>query len=164
MEQGQKRADQIAARLDGLIKAENDRRAAKGDQPLKYAEIAERINTRSGEKTISVDTVRNLHLGRGTGGRLPNPTVATLDALGLAFGIRDGAQYFLADTTEAVDRQLEAVHDLAALSSGDKAELVGLMTRAAALSPESVRLVVGLADRLRAIEAQHSTGQRNEAD
>ncbi|MEV7123719.1 hypothetical protein [Kitasatospora griseola] len=139
-----------------MISEENVRRSSKGLDPLSYPEIAELANRRAGQKAISADTVRNLHLGRGTNGRPPNPTVNTLDILGGAFGILDGVRYFTGEDTSADDigRQVRAVHKIADLAGGNP-ELVGLMARASQLNPDSFAIVAGLIDRLGAIEANH---------
>ncbi|MFD8597718.1 hypothetical protein ACFV1L_22210 [Kitasatospora sp. NPDC059646] len=164
MEIGQSRVRRISTRLDRLITAENERRRSAREHgvgtklpDLTYDEIAERANAKLGPKAISSDTIRNLHLMRGSGGRPPNPTVNTLDALAAAFGIDDGVLYFTGSDgdAETVHKQLDAVHTLAALTGGS-AELLGLMARATALTPGSIALVADLASRLREIEAQHT--------
>ncbi|MFD5610534.1 hypothetical protein [Kitasatospora sp. NPDC127060] len=155
----QQHANRISARLGALIVDENSRREEKGEPALRYADIAERINRRAGKKVISMDTIRNLHLGRAAGGGLPNPTIATLDAVGVAFGIREGARYFLSEDTSEIDRQLRNMRALADLRSGGS-ELMGLMNRAAGLSEESVKLVAGLAERLQEIERAHGGTER----
>ncbi|MGX4733144.1 hypothetical protein [Kitasatospora griseola] len=129
---------------------------------MTYDEIAERANAKLKAKAISSDTIRNLHLMRGSGGRQPNPTVNTLDTIAVAFGIEDGVRYFTGsdDEADAIRRQLDAVHALAALSSGNTA-LSSLLARAASLPSGSLNLVVDLAERLHAIEEQHSPPRRD---
>ncbi|MEV7187449.1 hypothetical protein [Kitasatospora sp. NPDC093102] len=147
------RARKIAERLDGLMAAEA---ARIGRKPPAYRELADRINRIAGHNVISKDTIRNLHQAETQKGQPPNPTVETLDWLGLAFGIRSGAAYFLDDAkAAAVDEQLQGLGKLAGLRVAlGNAEVIGLAQRASGLSDNSLNMLVALADRLRALEEE----------
>ncbi|MEU6863208.1 hypothetical protein ABZ924_08055 [Streptomyces sp. NPDC046876] len=147
------RARKISERLDGLILREAAR--AGGKAPA-YRELADRVNRIAGRSVISRDTIRNLHQATTQKGQSPNPTVETLDWLGLAFGIRSGATYFLDDAkAAAVDEQLLALDKLAGMQAAvGNAGVIGLAQRASGLSDNSLHMLVALADRLSALEAQ----------
>ncbi|WP_459648947.1 hypothetical protein [Kitasatospora sp. Ki12] len=131
-----------------------------GDKAPGYRELADRINRIAGRNVISKDTIRNLHQAATQKGQSPNPTVETLDWLGLAFGIRSGATYFLDDAkAAAVDEQLRGLGKLAALNGAlGNAEVIGLAQRASGLSDNSLHMLVALADRLKALEEEAAGG------
>ncbi|MFH8642492.1 hypothetical protein [Streptomyces goshikiensis] len=145
------RARRIADRLDSLLVRESARTGAPAST---YRELADRINRIAGRDVISKDTIRNLHLGTNQKGQAPNPTVDTLDWLGAGFGVRAGASYFLDDASaEAVDEQLDALHQLAGLRAAlGNSEVVTLAQRASGLSDNSLHMLVSLAERLKALE------------
>ncbi|GAA2642153.1 MULTISPECIES: hypothetical protein [Streptomyces] len=147
------RAQKISERLDRLIVQETAR--AGGKAPA-YRELAERVNRIAGRGVISRDTIRNLHQATTQKGQPPNPTVETLDWLGLAFGIRCGATYFLDDAKAAVvDEQLLALDALANIrAAAGNAGVIGLAQRASGLSDNSLHMLAALADRLSALEAE----------
>ncbi|MBV2153164.1 hypothetical protein [Kitasatospora sp. SUK 42] len=160
------RARKIAGRLDALIQGEASR---AGGRAPGYRELAERINRIAGRNVISKDTIRNLHQASTQNGHAPNPTVETLDWLGLAFGIRSGATYFLDDARAAlVGEQLQGLERLAGLRAVlGNAEVVGLAQRASGLSDNSLHMLVALADRLKALEEEASGatgGDRDRSD
>lgn len=140
----------IARRLDHLIETENTRRRATGQAPVTYRELAERSNEHAAPgRAIGKDVIHHLHRGRNGDGRATNPTVETLNAIGRAFKIANGAAYFVSPDTTVVDQQLRILDDLLSMrTDGDTA--VGAMFRTGA-PVESVQLVSKLADRLRAI-------------
>ncbi|MEV6580504.1 hypothetical protein AB0M92_20320 [Streptomyces sp. NPDC051582] len=147
------RARKISERLTRLIDQETVR--AGGKTPA-YRELADRVNRIAGRSVISRDTIRNLHQSVTQKGQAPNPTVETLDWLGLAFGIRSGATYFLDDERAVtVDQQLLALEKLANIQSVvGNAGVIGLAQRASGLSDNSLHMLVALADRLSALEAE----------
>ncbi|MFJ8015624.1 hypothetical protein [Streptomyces sp. NPDC096339] len=147
------RARRISERLEGLIAREAAR--AGGKAPV-YRELADRVNRIAGRNVISRDTIRNLHQASTQKGQPPNPTIETLDWLGLAFGIRSGATYFLDDAKAAVvDEQLLALDKLAELRAATgNTTVIGLAQRASGLSDNSLDMLVALADRLCALEAE----------
>ncbi|WP_404953872.1 hypothetical protein [Streptomyces sp. 147326] len=147
------RAHKISERLSALIAQEAAR--AGGKAPA-YRELAERVNRIAGRNVISRDTIRNLHQATTQKGQAPNPTVETLDWLGLAFGIRSGATYFLDDAkAAAVDEQLLALSKLADINGAvGNSGVIGLARRASGLSDNSLHMLVALADRLSALEAE----------
>ncbi|MEU8844509.1 hypothetical protein AB0D97_36345 [Streptomyces roseus] len=152
------RARRISERLDKLIAREAAR--AGGKAPA-YRELADRVNRIAGRSVISRDTIRNLHQASTQKGQAPNPTVETLDWLGLAFGIRCGVTYFLDDAkAAAVDEQLLALDKLAEVHAAvGNAGVVGLAQRASGLSDNSLHMLVALADRLSALEAEAAAGE-----
>ncbi|MFD9575802.1 hypothetical protein ACFWBI_39065 [Streptomyces sp. NPDC059982] len=135
--------------------------ARTGGKTPAYRELADRINRAAGRGVISRDTIRNLHQASTQKGQSPNPTVETLDWLGLAFGIRCGATYFLDDgRAAAVDEQLLALDKLAGVHAAvGNAGVVGLAQRASGLSDNSLHMLVALADRLSALEAEVAAGE-----
>ncbi|MGW5346689.1 hypothetical protein [Streptomyces sp. NPDC004050] len=147
------RARKISERLEALIAREA---ARAGGKPPVYRELADRVNQIAGRSVISRDTIRNLHQASTQKGQPPNPTVETLDWLGLAFGIRSGATYFLDDAKAAVvDEQLLALDKLAELRAATgNTGVIGLAQRASGLSDNSLGMLVALADRLSALEAE----------
>ncbi|MEV7521412.1 hypothetical protein [Streptomyces sp. NPDC091371] len=147
------RARKISERLDALITREAAR--AGGKAPA-YRELADRVNRIAGRSVISRDTIRNLHQASTQKGQPPNPTVETLDWMGLAFGIRSGATYFLDDAkAAAVDEQLLGLDKLADIRAATgNAGVIGLAQRASGLSNNSLHMLVALADRLSALEAE----------
>ncbi|MFJ5552383.1 hypothetical protein [Streptomyces sp. NPDC093225] len=148
------RARKISERLDGLIVREA---ARSGGKAPAYRELADRVNGIAGRSVISKDTIRNLHQATTQKGHPPNPTVETLDWLGLAFGIRSGATYFLDDArAAAVDGQLQSLERLAGLRAAVDGGVVGLAQRASGLSDNSLGMLVALAERLSALEAEAS--------
>ncbi|MER7828274.1 hypothetical protein ABTX85_37645 [Streptomyces sp. NPDC096097] len=149
------RARKISERLTRLIDQETAR--AGGKAPA-YRELADRVNRIARRSVISRDTIRNLHQAVTQKGQAPNPTVETLDWLGLAFGIRSGATYFLDDAKAAVvDEQLLALDKLTSIQAAvGNAGAIGLAQRASGLSDNSLHMLVALADRLSALEAEAS--------
>ncbi|RPF41465.1 hypothetical protein EDD96_5267 [Streptomyces sp. Ag109_G2-6] len=147
------RAHKISEKLARLIAQEA---ARTGGRAPTYRELADRANRIAGRNVISKDTIRNLHQATTQKGQAPNPTVETLDWLGLAFGIRSGATYFLDDAkAAAVDEQLLALEKLAGIQAAvGNAGVIGLAQRASGLSDNSLHMLVALADRLSALEAE----------
>ncbi|MFF1560512.1 XRE family transcriptional regulator [Streptomyces sp. NPDC058279] len=82
----------IAHRLDHLIRTLHP----KDRGPYTYQEIADSIREQAGpdDPTVSHGTIHSLHKGKVT-----NPSVDTLRALGKFFGV--GAKYFLDDEVAA---------------------------------------------------------------
>ncbi|OKI25059.1 hypothetical protein [Streptomyces sp. CB03911] len=147
------RARRIAERIDALITREA---AANHGRAPGYRELADRVNHAAGRSVISKDTIRNLHHASTQKGLAPNPTVETLDWLGLAFGIRSGANYFLDPAAaSAVDRQLDDLDELAGLRDAlGGSGVIGLARRATGLSENSLEMLLALADRLKVLEAE----------
>ncbi|MFJ5121933.1 multiprotein-bridging factor 1 family protein [Kitasatospora sp. NPDC088548] len=152
------RAGEIADRLDRLIKAENERREARGEAHITHREIAKKTGGR-----VSHSTVRSVHLAENGRGAPVNPQVTTLDAIGEVFGIRNGAEYFLSQAAaDVVDAQLKSLHALAAIKGDGEHEPgdpgLSLAFRVAQLGPTSYQVVSKLADRLLAIELNARQG------
>ncbi|MGA5822210.1 hypothetical protein ACPC54_30625 [Kitasatospora sp. NPDC094028] len=140
---------------------ENDRRANRTppQSPVAIPELAERS-----KGVLSETQLRYLKRGFGANGSPVNPTVETLDALGRIFGLSNGASYFTAEDTQAVDKQLDALNALArlrnpsgAVDGGTPDSGLGFMQRAMSLEPSNFNVLVTMAERMAELEAQART-------
>ncbi|MFJ2780273.1 hypothetical protein [Kitasatospora sp. NPDC087315] len=151
-----KQARTIAGRLNDLINAVNEARNLANSPHITYTELVERAyEATQPARHLSTDSVRHIREARNGRGLAPNPTVATLDALGAAFGLRNGARYFLSDAEMAAGMldQVREAHGLSATRGNDG--VAGLMHRAAELGPANRRVVSSLMDQLLEIERLH---------
>ncbi|MGW3271274.1 helix-turn-helix domain-containing protein [Streptomyces kronopolitis] len=133
----------LAQKLDRLIAA----LTPAGGNPPSYNEIARSIDQAAGERVISPSYIWKLHKGEAT-----NPRVSHLEALAAYFDVP--VEYFLNDDIAShVDEQLRL---LAALKTGAARNLA---LRANELSPESLRTLNDMMERLRTLEVQHEPRQ-----
>lgn len=118
--------------VDTMRSAEGGRWSAR--------EIADEINTRHGDRTISHTYVANLLAGRST-----NPTLHTLELLAGLFGVP--IAYFLDDAvTKQVDEELRL---LVALR---QAGVQQVAARMAGLSPGSLASLAQIVEQIRTLE------------
>ncbi|WP_370420636.1 XRE family transcriptional regulator [Streptomyces sp. QH1-20] len=105
-----------------------------------YKEIARSINEAAGERVISSSYIWKLHKGEAT-----NPRLRHLEVLAQYFDVP--TEYFLNDdVADRVDEQLKL---LSLLKTG---AVRNLALRVGELSPESLRTINGMIDRLHALE------------
>ncbi|MGW5116433.1 XRE family transcriptional regulator [Streptomyces noursei] len=127
----------LAEKLDRLITA----LAPVDGAPPSYNEIARAIDEAAGERVISPSYIWKLHKGEAT-----NPRVGHLEALATYFDVP--VAYFLDDDVAShIDEQLRL---LDALKTG---AVRNLALRANELSPESLRALNDMLERLHTLEA-----------
>ncbi|MER7707225.1 hypothetical protein ABTX81_30530 [Kitasatospora sp. NPDC097605] len=146
----------IARRLGDLFAALNEARARVGAPELTNTEVVEKANDATHpDRHLNKDTVRHLREGRNARGEAPNPTVNTLNALGAAFGLANGAAYFTGNDDDAARMlaQVRTAHGLATVSPDTG--VAGIMQRAAVLPESKQKLFSTLLDDLLAAEAEH---------
>lgn len=140
---GRKRTRTLADKLDHLFATV---RPAEGEYT--HEEVASAIRD-SGGPTISATYVWQLRKGLRD-----NPTNHHMEALGEFFGV-PAAYFFDDDPTGQFDAELAV---LAALRDDDVRQLA---QRADGLSPDSLRVVTGVAEQLRLLEGLPQQRERN---
>lgn len=109
-----------------------------GGRPYRNAEVVEAVNEQAGREVIS-----RAHIGRIRSGERPNPSHVVVVALAQFFGVP--VDYFSdSDTAERVDGQLELAKAL------QDTGIARMATRAAGLSPESLRTIMAVVEAERA--------------
>ncbi|MGW3274921.1 helix-turn-helix domain-containing protein [Streptomyces kronopolitis] len=126
----------VAQKLDRLLSMVTP----AGASPPSYSEIARAIDHAAGSRVISSSYIWKLHRGEAT-----NPRLSHLMALADYFNVP--TEYFLNDAAASrIDEQLKL---LEALKVGT---VNALALRAHTLSPESLRMVNSMIDRLSSLE------------
>lgn len=111
-------------------------------RPYTNQEVSDGIREQSGASgtTVSASLLQQLRSGAKT-----NPTVNTVEAIAAFFGV--SASHFLSNTREGVLPEEQAL-----LETMRDADVRALALRANGLSPDSLRMVMGVIEQARRLE------------
>lgn len=129
----------LAAKLEALFRSR--------DRPYTNQEVSDGIREQSGAggTTVSASLLQQLRSGAKT-----NPTVNTVEAIAAFFGVP--ASHFLSNALEGVLPEERAL-----LETMRDADVRALALRANGLSPDSLRMVIGVIEQARRLEQLDAT-------